>query len=590
MSGAKGLAAMNTLTRDMIVVTLFGALAGLACYAMFEWITEIRGFDRLTLGASVFAACFFSAALTMTGPVTLLRSLAPAAGFGAAITALVFWASLRFADAETFVETGHPFGVIFVLYIIALPFLITATAQDMSPKRYADLFDVSWGAVTRIIVSGAFTGLFWLLLFLSDALLSLVGITVIETLIEFDPAPPVITGAIFGLAIVVTHELSDMISPQLILRLLHLLLPMITVVVAVFVIALPFRGLSNLFGSLSAGAVMIGMAMTATSLVSAAIDRSSDQGVQRPWMRAFVQVLACLVPVLGGLAITAVWVRVQDYGWTPDRLAAATIAGVIFVYGLVYAGSVLLRGDWAHRLRQGNIALALGVAAILALWLTPVLNPQAISARSQMARFEAGEALAKLPLYEMTHDWGEAGAAQMSALKARLEAADDDESLRLIAKAEGASNAYEFELDTAQATNFDRAKELDAVLPVFPTGAALPSEVLIGSDYQLPEIFDICQSRDDREGANCVMISVPEGEGQTAHFVLIAHIQEDQQIMWTFTPDEAKTNLGLRQFITLGEPAKADLLSGVYTLGTPRWSSVQIGGENLHRAPWASGR
>ena len=97
--------------------------------------------------------------------------------------------------------------------------------------------------------------------------------SVIEALIDIDPARPVITGAIFGLAIVVTYELSDMISPQLILRLLRLLLPMITVVVAVFVIALPFRGLSNLFGSLSAGAVMIGMAITATSLVSAAIAR-----------------------------------------------------------------------------------------------------------------------------------------------------------------------------------------------------------------------------------------------------------------------------------------------------------------------------
>lgn len=582
------MAAMPTLTRDMTVVTVFGALAGLAFYAMLEWITEIRGFDALTLGASVFAVCFFGGALTMTGPVALTRSLAPAAGFGAVVTALILWASLRFVDAEMFVETGHPIGVIVVLFVIALPFLTTATAAEKSPKRYADLFDASWGAVTRVVVSGAFTGLFWILLFLSDALLQLVGITVIEALIDIDPAPPVITGAIFGLAIVVTHELSDMVSPQLILRLLRLLLPMITVVVGIFVIALPFRGLSNLFGSLSAGAVMIGMAMTATSLVSAAIDRSSQQGVQRPWMRAFAQVLACLVAVLGGLAITAVWVRVQDYGWTPDRLVAATIACVIFVYGLVYAGSVLLRGDWAHRLRQGNIALALGVLAILALWLTPVLNPQAISARSQAARLDAGEALAKLPLYEMAHDWGRAGMAQISLLKAKLEIAENAEGLSLIAKAQEAATSYDYALETTAITDGQRALGLDTEVLVFPVGSAIPSEVFSGAGYQIGDVLNACLPDDKREEKNCVLISVPEEDDQVAHFVLISYIAAEEQSMWTFTAEDAKNSIGPRQFISLSDAAKQDLLNGVYALGAPRWSSVQIGGENVHPRPWGS--
>lgn len=588
VQGKKAIAAMPTLTRDMIIVTFFGALAGLACYAMLEWITEIRGFDTVTLGASVFSACFFGGALTMTGPVHLVRSLLPAAGFGGVVTALVFWASFRFANAETFIETGHPFGVVFVLFVVALPFLIAGAAEEKSPRRYADLFDVSWGAVTRVIVSAAFTGLFWLLLFLSDALLQLVGITLIEALIDIDPAPPVITGAIFGLAIVVTHELSDMVSPQLVLRLLRLLLPMITVVVTVFVVAIPFRGLSNLFGSLSAGGVMIGMGMTATALVSAAIDRSSEQGVQRRWMKGFVQVLACLVPILGGLAIAAVWVRVLDYGWTPDRLAAATIAGTIFVYGLAYAGSVILRGDWAHRLRQGNIALALGVMAIFALWLTPVLNPQAISARSQVARLDAGEALAKLPVYEMAHEWGRAGAAEISMLKARFEATDESAKLRSISLALEADNSYDFEVGSKQASNNQLAVELDASMPVFPEGSALPSDVFSGTDYQLGEVFDVCLPKDTSGDQDCVLISIPEGENQKAHFVLFSRIREVQQVMWTFTEADAKTTIGPRQYILLSDAAKQDLLKGVYTVGPPRWSSVQIDGENVHLQPWSS--
>lgn len=585
----KGLAEMPTLTRDMIVVTLFGALAGLASYALFEWITEIQGFDSETLGASVFAACFFSAALAMAGPVRLMQCLIPAAAFAAVVTALVLWASFRFAEAETFIEAGHPFGVVFVLFIIAVPFLTTIAAPEKSPKRYTDLFDVSWGAVTRVIVSAAFTGLFWLLLFLSDALLSLVGITLIEAIIDLDPAPPILTGAVFGLAIVVTHELSEMVSPQLILRLLRLLLPMITVVVAIFVVALPFRGLSNLFGSLSAGGVMIGMGLTATGLVSAAIDRSSDQGVQGRWMRGFVQLLACLVPVLGGLAIAAVWVRVQDYGWTPDRLAAATIAGTVFVYGVIYAGTVLMQGDWAHRLRQGNIVLALGVMAMLALWLTPALNPQAISARSQMARLDAGEALNKLPLYEMAQEWGHVGLAQISTLKARLEAADDNEGMYLISVAEEAEYSHEFRSAATQAGIAQQVMELDDELPVYPAGSVVPSEIFSRTDYVLQSILDVCLPVDRLARKNCVLISVPEYDGQKAHFVLFTNIQEPLQDVWTFTKADAKTTVGARHSILLGDAEKQDLLNGVYTIGAPRWSSVQIGGENVHSPPWSTG-
>jgi hypothetical protein len=272
---------MPNQTRDMIVLTVFGALAGLAFYALTNWFPQGINFSRLTLGPSVFAFAFFGGTLTMTGPVPFRRSLLPAAGFGILVAALVLWASFRFEAAHEFLQTGHPFAVVFVIFLIAVPFLIARMATATSPKNYSDLFDASWGAVTRVLVSLLFTGLFWLLLFLSNELLELVGIPLIQRLIDIDAVPAILTGAVFGLAVVVVHELSEMISPQLILRLLRLLMPMITVVVAIFVIALPFRGLSNLFGSWCAGGVLMGMGLVATGLVSATIDRNAEHGVQQ---------------------------------------------------------------------------------------------------------------------------------------------------------------------------------------------------------------------------------------------------------------------------------------------------------------------
>ena len=69
--------------------------------------------------------------------------------------------------------------MVFVIFLIAVPFLIARMATATSPKNYSDLFDASWGAVTRVLVSLLFTGLFWLLLFLSNELLELVGIPLI---------------------------------------------------------------------------------------------------------------------------------------------------------------------------------------------------------------------------------------------------------------------------------------------------------------------------------------------------------------------------------------------------------------------------
>ncbi|MEP5760201.1 MAG: DUF4153 domain-containing protein [Litoreibacter sp.] len=572
---------MPTRTREIIILTMFGALAGLAFYSLFEWMNIARGFSTVTLGITVFAVCFFGGALKMTGPIPLKDTLLPVAGFSVVVSGLILWASLRFPDAQAFLDTGHPFAVVAVIFLIGIPFLVAAIQPDASPANYVDLFDISWGAITRLLVSAAFTGMFWLLLLLSNQLLSLVGISVIEIMIEADAVPAVLTGAVFGMAIAVAYELSEMFSPQLILRLLRLLMPMITTVVAIFVAALPFRGISNLFGELSAGAVMMGMGLIATSLVSASIDRTSAQGVQRKWMKGFVQLLAYLIPILGGLSIAAVWLRIDDYGWTPDRLVAITVAFIVLAYGIVYTFAVLRRGNWDDRLRQGNIALALGVVSITALWLTPVLNPQAISTKSQIARLDSGESLDKLPLYEMAHDWGHAGTSEFSKLKARFEASDDAEALEIIAAAQSATYRYQFSRRKRDQEREQQIARLDDVIIVHPNRDILPSELFIGAPSSYQPIIHNCLGNDQ----NCVLISVPKIEEQAAHFILFTNLDNERSTMWSFTRKSAEETFNRSRQIKLDPATKQDLRNGVYTIGRPRWSSVQLEGVNIHRGP-----
>ena len=560
-----------------IFLTIFGAFAGLSFYGITEWLLVVRNFDTLSLAITVFSACFFSIALIMAGPISIWRSLLPAAGGGGFVTLLTLWANLRFVHAQDFIDTGLPIVAIFVLLVISIPFLIAAAGQHTSRRNYADLFDVAWNAVARLVFAPFFIMLFWLLFFLSDALFELVGIKLLSKLLEIDYLPYILSGAVFGLALNVVHEWSHTISAKLILRLLALLMPMVTVVVTIFVVALPFSSFSDLLNAWSAGGTLMVMGLVAITLTTVALERAPNEGVQWAWYKLFVQVLACLVPILGALAIAAVWIRVQEYGWTPPRLAAATVAAVVLMYGLSYAGAVILRGDWEQRLRQQNIVLAMAVFAVITLWFTPILNPEAISVKSQMMRLNVDDDFDQLPLEEMTHKWGKVGTAQIAALKERFEQSNNTAGLDAIAQAEAKDQR---DRRSRQENDDIRMADLEKALTVYPDRSALPSDLFTTKGLSTEEIIDTCLLRD------CVLIAVPQIGTQKAHFILFSNIDAPSTQMYVFTRETLKDTYIFPKTLTLSEQAKQNIRNGIYTIGPPNWSSVKIGGAELYLAPW----
>jgi hypothetical protein len=97
-----------------------------------------------------------------------------------------------------------------------------------------------------------------------------------------------------------------------------------------------------------------------------------------------------LLPVLSALCIWSLSLRIEQYGWTTDRVWAALLVGITSLYAVGYAVSALMRG-WLPALGIVNtwIALVL-IASVLAIH-TPLLDPQRISATSQVARLLAGK-------------------------------------------------------------------------------------------------------------------------------------------------------------------------------------------------------
>jgi len=390
-----------------------GALAGVCFYALSEAWAGGALPVRAMLFLSVGGLAFFTGLLVMAGPVGPRRAAVAALATALPVAGLMTWASLRYADpGDIPLGPSEAFAAV-LLGMMPWPFWIAYFRGNWAD--YPTHFVESWSAVIRITAAVVFTGLVWGILYLSDALLSLVGLDVIERLIGIDLVPYVLTGAVTGLAMAVVAELSDVLSPDLLLRLLRLLVPVVLVVMAVFLVALPLRGFDTVFSGLSVAGTLLAMAGVAVLLVSAACDVTEDQAMH-PVMARSGQGLAALVIVPAGLAVWALALRVTEAGWTPPRVAGAAVAVVALGYGAGYLWSLVGGGRWRKRVRHVNLAMALVIMALSALWLTPVVDATAISAQSQVARYADGRGtLDRLDLYALER-WGVAGAAGVARL------------------------------------------------------------------------------------------------------------------------------------------------------------------------------
>ena len=500
-----------------------GALAGLAGWFLIEELPGLVDGERLVLFLTAAAGAFFFALLAASGALAMRAALAVSALVSVGPAALLTWASLRYDAVDDFLATGHPLVAFGLVVCLSLPFLVVAFRPEERWRSYPALFRQSWDIAVRYAAAWIFTGAFWVVLYLSDALLDLVGLEIIRDILDIEVMPPVLTGAALGLALAVVAELADYISPFLILRLLRLLMPVVLLVTLVFLGALPFRGLSALFGGLSAAAVLLAMGVGIATLITAVIDREDAEAASTGVLRLSAQVLALTLPLLSGLALYAVWLRVADYGWSPDRVAAACAGAVGMGYGVLYSAAVVVRRDWMERVRRANIAMALAVIALAALWLTPLLNAEAVSARSQVSRYASGKVPAEaLDLWFIGRDLGRAGDAALDRLRAAGDG--DDELAERMARLETAANRWDFESADRETTATETANgllaEILATVAVVPSDRSLDPALLAGAALpQLRTWQAACRRNTPGGNPGCVVMFadlLPDSAGDEA--------------------------------------------------------------------------
>ena len=491
---------MDRVTRQRGQMALIGAFAGLTFYGLSQIVDRNLVSERTFLALVVFAGTFFSGLLALAGPLPILRAAPSALGLAVVTTVLFLWASFRFETVDNFFFGPFPVLAAIIVAVVPLPFVVAAYGPGW--RDYPALFSAAWTIVVRYAAAWVFVGVVWGVIYLSDTLLSIVGLTVISDLIQKAPVPFLVTGLTLGLALAVVQEMKDYVSPYLILRLLRLLLPVVLVVMVVFVIALPVQGLSGLFGGLSVAATLLCMTAAAATLITTAIDQSDAEATQSPILARATQALALILPIPAGLAAYSIWLRVQQYGWTPDRLFAAVMAALALGYGLLYAIAVIRRTGWMAHIRQGNIFMAAAGVAAAALWLTPILNAERISANNFVALYRSGTTSAANLDLQQLNDWGYAGKNARAELEALSKEPNQD------ALAVALTNSTTRNADGAEPDPAKMRADLIAILPLQPASATADRDRLLDNveGYELAGWLADCRVALPDGKPGCVMV------------------------------------------------------------------------------------
>jgi hypothetical protein len=176
----------------------------------------------------------------------------------------------------------------------------------------------------------------------------------------------------------------------LLLVLMSWILPVATLIVAGFLASLLFTGLAPLWDTRHAGSVLLGTAALLVVMVNAAWQNGAAGPVTAAAIRHSARLAALLLAPVVVIAIYALGLRVADYGWTNDRIAAAACLLVAACYAAGYA-SAALRTGWLEKIAGVNIATAFVVLAVMLALLTPIADPARLSVNNQLARLDSGK-------------------------------------------------------------------------------------------------------------------------------------------------------------------------------------------------------
>jgi hypothetical protein len=551
-----------------------GVAAGLALWGLHEaaddraWPAGQPGVFGALAAVATFAPFVLLGGLAaLRGRTLVLWSLA-----AAAVLALLGWHDMGRRDEIG----GHLWLSVELMafgaggLFVAHELVAAGDAERRLIARYPTYFETAWKHGVQIVLSAGFVGVFWLLLFLGASLFRVIGIRTIEEVIREPWFAFAATAGMFAAAIQLTDVRAGLIRGirTVALTLLSWLLPVLAVLAAAFLLALPFTGLEPLWKTRSAAGILLSAAATLIVLINAAYQDGEPDGIVPIVLRGTTRLAAVLLAPLVVLSGYALWLRIGQYGLTPDRVVgiAFTAAGAVYAAG--YAFAALRPGRWMRRLELTNLVAAFVVLALLLAIFTPLADPARLSVDNQMARLASGKVTAAKFDYDfLRFDGQRYGREALELLVAR-------------GGEVGRRAATALATDARRAVDPTRPPEGfgDSII-VWPRGAALPPGFLAAGTLQPGALAYRCSSGDARCDATSLDMN---GDGHVE--VLLA--QGRELVVYGERPGLGWRELGRIDTACSSDPAEA-LREGRLATSESRWRNLREGDMPLPFLPEA---
>jgi len=464
---------------------LIGLLQGLALYGLYWSVDHTPRLWPATVpelfGPLVLVAAYLP--VVLLGGLGRLRfkTLVVWTAVAAGTLALLGWHDMA---RQVLIDQREPFlspalfPFLAAALFIAHHLIVPADQEGRRIAAYPRYFDVAWKAGVQLALSVGFTGALWLLLFLGAGLFGLIGIRAFGELLAEPWFNLPVTSLTFALAVHLTDVRDGLIRGvrSVVLMLLSWLLPVIAVLTAAFLAALPFTGLSGLWEQGSATALMLSAAAVLIVLINAAYQDGTDETRPPLVLRWAVMLSSLLLIPLVAVASSGLALRIGQHGLTPDRIVAAAciLAGLAYALGYAWAAITSLRGrDWMQPLERTNVGTGALIVALIVLLFSPVLDPARLSVMDQMARLERGAVAPEAFDYRfLRFESGKVGRAALERLTRSEDATIANKSEEAIA-AQSPWELTHLEEDLRRVS-----------IPAWPEGSILPegfiAEVEIG--------------------------------------------------------------------------------------------------------------
>src|SRR5262249_28968051 len=193
---------------------------------------------------------------------------------------------------------------------------------------------------------------------------------------------------------------------------------------------------------------------------------------QRATILLYARLVAAvvLVPLLV-LAAYGLWLRGDQYGWSPSRIGACACVIVGACYGIGYTLAAIRSRLALRELETTNVLAAFVIIATLVAVLTPIADPARISVADQVRRLEAN--LVSPERFDFAFLRFKSGRYGEQALERLKRTAGGPNAARISFKA-GEALDWKYPGQAEQATRTSPSLRAENITVLHPPGAVLP--------------------------------------------------------------------------------------------------------------------